>query len=165
MTMLHFSVKGEIYADNHSFLLAEPGEYPSSAIEFFNGLVAVQSGLAMILTGVAMGPVEVTLELWDELPSVDFGDWDEIVEVSLYAREANVSLTGPEVEAPAHMPVVSSAGPGSYRLRVHARGRDENYDLAVRSPSESYLIQTCLGPSAPEVVIKATDQCGRDFYA
>jgi hypothetical protein len=163
--MLRFSVKGNIFADNHSFLLAEPGEYPSSSIDFSNGLVAVQPGLAVILTGVAIGPVEVTLEYWDELPSVDFGSWDEIVEVSLHSREGNVSVTGPEVEAPAHMPVVSSAGPGSYRLRVHARGRDENYDFAVRSPSESYLIQTCFAPSAPEVVIKATDQCGRNFYA
>ncbi|MCE0446635.1 hypothetical protein LT493_24490 [Streptomyces tricolor] len=39
------------------------------------------------------------------------------------------------------LPDLAAAGPGTYRLRVHARGRDQAVDLAPDTVTEHYLLQ------------------------
>jgi hypothetical protein len=58
------------------------------------------------------------------------------------------------------LPDLGTAGPGSYRLRVHALGRDAHYDQAVADSGERYLLLCWPAPPAPSLIIRATDRCG-----
>ncbi|MEU6413807.1 hypothetical protein [Microbispora sp. NPDC046933] len=55
-------------------------------------------------------------------------------------------------------PSLTPHGPGSYRLRVHARGRDMEWrELAPSEPGEEHLIQIWPAPPADEVIHKLED--------
>ncbi|MFH8387530.1 hypothetical protein ACH4E7_42695 [Kitasatospora sp. NPDC018058] len=60
------------------------------------------------------------------------------------------------------LPSLSAAGAGSYRLRVHVRGRNEGLDLEDNygDPVEFYLIQAWPAPVTPEIRHKLTDRRG-----
>ncbi|MFI8243407.1 hypothetical protein ACIF83_40240 [Streptomyces sp. NPDC085866] len=58
------------------------------------------------------------------------------------------------------LPVLSFIGPGNYRLRIHARGRDTAIDLAPDDVTEWYLIQAWPAPPQPEVALRQTDGHG-----
>ncbi|MCZ0991775.1 hypothetical protein [Streptomyces diastatochromogenes] len=58
------------------------------------------------------------------------------------------------------LPVPSFDGPGDYRLRLHARGRDTAIDLAPDEITEWYLIQVWSAPAQDLVVLRQTDRYG-----
>lgn len=64
------------------------------------------------------------------------------------------SVTGPD--APAHWRLrrATPPWPGDYRLRVHARGRDD------ADEDEGYELAVWQAPAAPEIVHKRTDRLG-----
>lgn len=128
-----------------------------------NGLVGVCPGVAMVVTGTQFGNVSVGVQAGESDPGLDTGPWDEVVEVSL--------VTGPDAQA---LSVTSDAdestqfldltppGAGSYRVRVHARGRDAGTERDVVSgrPVEEHLIQVWPAPAASETICKTTDEFG-----
>ncbi|WP_269856980.1 hypothetical protein [Streptomyces sp. RPT161] len=94
-----------------------------------------------------------------------------MVDVSIHfdTDEADLESLGGAIEdEPEEMPI-SAAGPGWYRLRVYARGRDqgaEAIDLDIDDdPVEEYLIQSWPAPQAPETHHKMTDAHGAEVRA
>jgi hypothetical protein len=95
------------------------------------------------------------LEVRAEPPSeVELVGWDEIVEVSWTARTGAASVLGPDAPGSARLRERTPPWPGTYRLRVHATGRDDD-------SGERYKLTVWSAPPAPEVVHKRTDRLGQ----
>jgi hypothetical protein len=129
-----------------------------------NGLVAVTEDGGAIHTGIGRGHVQVDAEAFDSEPKLDTDGWDEVVDVSFVSTEG-VAVLGSLEQATDFN--IAFNGPGTYRIRVHARGRDDNPDARKRrtrprkgSLTEAYLIHVWPAPAAEETVHKATDQRG-----
>ncbi|MEV0132530.1 DUF6461 domain-containing protein [Dactylosporangium sp. NPDC050688] len=138
----------------HRFALLEGGGVP--AVDFAgNGLVAVVLGGAVIRTGVESGHVSTTLRVLDGPPAGVAAGWEEIIEVSWRSGGTGAAVLGSGAGAP-DLRRCTPPWPGDYRLRVHARGRD---DLEERG-SESYELVVWQAPAAPEVVYARTDRLG-----
>ncbi|WP_411082307.1 hypothetical protein [Streptomyces sp. cmx-18-6] len=130
------------------------------------GLIAVAEDGAVILTGLTIGPVEVTVITHETEPPPHEGDWEEVVETSFISSTGSASVTSwgdGEVE---DLPDLVTNGPGSHRLRVHARGRDEGRARDCLGPNddpvEAYLIQVWPAPAATERIIRRTGRVARD---
>lgn len=112
-----------------------------------NGLISIRGddNFAVVLTGTSFGNITVGLELLDQSLALDLSSWDEVVEVSMRFGTTRGGLNG--TDAPGdpirRLPKISSRGPGVYRIRVHARGRDlgqargDNFG----DPVEEFLLQ------------------------
>lgn len=161
MSMPIEAEEGVVPVSYHTFWLADTGVFgPELPYEDTNGLVVSQPGIALIFTGIHTGRVNVQVEIFDMAPPVDPTQWEEIVEVGIESIEGRIVVTGMGADAPDNLPVLTPDGPGHYRLRVHARGRDTAVDLAPREPVENYLIQAWPGTPEAETVYKQTDQYG-----
>lgn len=142
----------------------------------FNGLVGVLDAngypsdpgeFAIVVTGMNCGDVRVTVDIRPEAPSiVERDDWDEIVEASLALGGDRPRLSAMFVtDGLSELPDFSAAGPGPYRVRVHARGRDAANELEDlpegQEPVEEHLIQVWSAPPVPLQVHKQTDDVGK----
>jgi hypothetical protein len=129
-----------------------------------SGLVGLRPGLAVVIAGTQFGNVAVSVEVTDAAPDLDTAGWDEVVEVSL-TTSANGTGLGiiSGGQGPGKLSGLTPAGPGSHRLRLHARGRDNgaSRDVVTGKPVEEHLIQIWPGPAAPQAVHKTTDEYGR----
>lgn len=137
---------------NNRFWLTE-GSVPS--VDFAsNGLVAVVPDGVAVRTGMAEGHVRVHLEVRKEPPSdVDLLGWDEVVETSWTAPEGGAVFGGETGLYHPHRPRFEAPPwPGNYRIRVHARSRDED--------DESYQLSMWQAPTEPDVIHKKTDALG-----
>jgi hypothetical protein len=106
----------------------------------------------MVLTGISSGRVEVGAEALDgPPPRADLDAWDEIVEISASAPAGRLAVAALMDSVPPGLPGLCSAGPGFYRVRVHARGRDNAPDAASHRPVEAYRILTWPAPPAPDL--------------
>jgi hypothetical protein len=156
----------ELHTSYHQFIIEDwnSGGSIDLGVAASNGLVGATLGRAVVLVGTSIGPVNLTVELCEEAPEpVDFNDWEEIVDISLESYEGHLVARGIMDNPPQGLPELSSTGPGMYRLRVRARGRDNAVDLAVHEPVEDYKISIWPAPEAPEVVHKQTDKYGADI--
>ncbi|WP_433575107.1 hypothetical protein [Nocardia brasiliensis] len=94
-------------------------------------------GFVTVLTGIAYGPVSVTVVTTDAAPEDnDLAEWEAVEEAGLEsAGELRVLRLDGEV-----VPGFEPIPPGRYRIRAYARGRDDNWDLEVAEPSETYRL-------------------------
>jgi len=152
-----------IEVDFHQFTIGHdegPVDHPKvSRVELVWAITATS---ARVSTGIASGPVRVTCRALDEAPLVLEDGWEDVMELSLettpdWALSAAGNWGGDEELVDR----IDVHGPGTYRLRVHARGRDINYDGAVEEPVEDYLVLGWPAPAAPTRVLKATSKVGR----
>jgi hypothetical protein len=65
-------------------------------------------------------------------------------------------------DIPKKSPLVTRSGPGEYRLRVHAKGRDIDPDGVAEKPFETYLLAFWPAAFDVEIIHKATDAVGRE---
>ncbi|MFG3709024.1 DUF6461 domain-containing protein [Micromonospora sp. NPDC047670] len=138
----------------HRFALSEGTAVPE--VDFGgNGLVAVVPGGAVIRTGVRTGHVRITLSVLAGPPPDVATGWEEIVEVSWRAAAGGASVVGSRAVEP-HLRRVTPPWPGDYRLRVHARGRDD----ADEGDTEHYELVVWQAPAGPEIVYARTDRLG-----
>jgi hypothetical protein len=129
--------------------------------ETYDGLIAATAGLAIVSTGTQSGWVAVRMAVVDAAPVLDADGWDEVAEVSLSAVPDSPGLsvisdgTGPD-----ELAALTPAGAGSYRVRVHARGRDTGAaaDVVAGAPVEEHLIQVWPAPPAPQAVHKTVGE-------
>ncbi len=155
-----------VHVADHSFGLLDNGELPIDSGSWSNGLIKVMDVGALIYTGIDRGYVRLMLDLTTQPPAqVDAGPWDEIVEVSITCDEGSLRIDSFEQGPPDDLPLLSTGGPGSYRVRVHARGRDLKYDMVSNDPIEDYLLIIWPAEASPEVVLRATDRCGASLRA
>lgn len=153
-----------VCVDWHQFVLAEDGDSSNPWGHVSNGLVTPgPAGGATIHTGIANGNVAVSIELRDQASPADtavWDQWEEIAEVTVEAATGRLIVAALIADAP-DLPPLSTRGAGTYRVRVHARGRDIAYDASlVEGIVEDYLIQVWPGPPGPEIAHKQTDDCG-----
>jgi hypothetical protein len=158
------AAEGIVYVSHHLLYLRDGPAEPHLPFRPGNGLVTADPGVAVVFTGIASGPVTVAvLPRLDPPPPPELADWDEVAEVSLDAPTGHIAVQGPMSDAPDHFPTLAAAGPGAYRVRVHARGRDTAPDQAVFEPVERYLVVTWPAPAAPELVLKQGDRYGAEL--
>ncbi|MBO0814889.1 MAG: hypothetical protein J2P30_07035 [Actinobacteria bacterium] len=154
---------GIVRAGYHAFWLADVAVVPEPFIGCGNGLVLTQPGIAIICTGISTGKVAVSVEVRNDPPEiVETADWEEVVEVSIEASTGRVTVVSPGFRRP-DLPLITPDGPGHYRARVHAFGRDAAIDLAPFESAEDYLIVIWPAPPAPETVYKQVDRYGADL--
>ncbi|MFG1889214.1 DUF6461 domain-containing protein [Micromonospora sp. NPDC049051] len=145
---------GSALVSGHRFALLEGTGVPE--VDFGgNGLVAVVPGGAVIRTGVESGQVRIMLSILDGPPPDVATGWEEIVEVSWQAAVGGASVLGPRA-GKSHREPATPPWPGDYRLRVHARGRDETDER----DAEHYELVVWQAPAAPEIVHARTDRLG-----
>ena len=152
---------GIIEASDHQFLLQDAERY-GHPVNGHNGLVELAPpGGAIIFTGVHSGPIAVSVEARRSAPDgVGVDGWDEVVEVSLSVPQGQLKPAAPMDDVADPFPILTLAGPGDYRIRIHARGRDTEIDGVVDEPVEQYRIVVWPAPPAPEAIHRQTDACG-----
>lgn len=130
------------YVEDHFFSLFDRD--PLDPIEFtlqeMNSIVAVTSFGIQITTGVATGPIVLRVLAATSEPIHEDGDqgsWDWIVEAALTTANGVIQLANAGLEDIGNLAV---AGPGSYQLRVSARGLDIAYDEVVDTAVEAYEV-------------------------
>lgn len=150
----------EVYVEHHMFYLLDEGAVVHPPSWSPNGVIVSEPGVAVIFTGVSSGYVNVVIEtLRHTPPSSDTHLWDEIIEHSVVAPTGYLRVMPMDGDVP-DLPVLTPDGPGEYRLRVHARGRDIAPDDAVLEPVEDYLIQVWSAPAAADTIHQQRDRCG-----
>ena len=83
--------------------------------------VALLLLLAIILTGIHTGDVQVTAEPLDTPPPVgDTTIWEEIVETSVHCPSGQLLVESLDLGPAEELPNLATGGPGWYRLRVRA---------------------------------------------
>lgn len=150
-----------ITVNDHGFYLFDGDDLAVESADWSNGLIATMDVGAMICTGIHTGTVRLHTEVLDTAPP-DPGttSWDEVIDASVHAPAGRLQLVtqGPD-PGPGAVPLLSQAGPGWYRLRVAARGRDTAYDQ-VAHDVEDYLLTVWPAPREPDRIWKTTDQAG-----
>ncbi|MFJ3310887.1 hypothetical protein ACIPSA_49740 [Streptomyces sp. NPDC086549] len=153
--------RGPVPVQYHQFQINdEDGPAGPDLSREHNGLVEVQDGIATVHTGIHTGDVDVTVSLYHGVPQPGGAEWDEIVEVSLHSVSGELMVRGLMDDLDEELPVLSFDGPGDYRLRIHARGRDTAIDLAPDEITEWYLIQVWPAPAQDAAVLRQTDTYG-----
>jgi hypothetical protein len=150
------------------YQIIDPGGLQSEAPEAVsnpwgdNGLSGLQGpSHAMVSCGVKSGPVRVTIEEYAfSAGRPTMGEWTDIVELPFQVASGEVTFADWNGE-PFH---TANLEPGEYRLRVHARGRDEGrartYELTMDDePVEEHMIQLFPG-TGDQITYKTEDQNG-----
>jgi hypothetical protein len=94
----------------------------------------------LIRAGISMGPVSVEVREYEAEPRREPSGWEDVAEFSVLVRDKPAYIGGFNQDFRT-TPDIGTAGPGWYRLRVHARGRATAPDLVVTEPTEDYLVQ------------------------
>ncbi|MBO0840723.1 MAG: tetratricopeptide repeat protein, partial [Sciscionella sp.] len=132
-----------------------------------NGLVNVAGGMVYVFAGAHHGPVDVSIDVRDDPAPLDgVGDWDDVVEVSVADVRHRLKVCNWDGGLPApDLPELTAAGPGDYRLRVHARHRDPGEHRPPEAPREEFLIACWPAPPAEDIAYKLTDEVGAQYRA
>ncbi|WP_327191181.1 hypothetical protein [Streptomyces xinghaiensis] len=155
-----------VQADHHFYLLAEPDTVAAELPLPDNGLIGSLPGKAAIYTGVSSGRVTVSVRTLRTPPAaVETGGWDEVLDHSLHAPAGALRVRCLMADPP-DLPSLSPYGPGIYRVRIHARGRDTAPDGVAVEPMEDYLILTWPEDRArPDELHRQTDRYGAGWRA
>ncbi len=126
-----------------------------------NGLVRITGdGEATVYTGVWGGDVNATGELVDQEPALGAG-WEAVVEFCAEVSTDHPLQIASRDEGPAGAPIATE--PGTYRIRLSARGRDVAYDK-VGYGTEDYLLQAWRAPQGPLRILRLTDWTGQSLH-
>jgi hypothetical protein len=116
-----------------------------------------------LVPGVWAGPIGVTVESLQGRPDAIDSSWEDIAEFSAIVEDGPLVLCSMwETPAP-DWPRLDGFGPGAYRVRVHARGRDISYDGVVSEPSEEYLFVSWLEEATPATPIALGSRTGKSW--
>ncbi|KAB1143435.1 hypothetical protein F7R91_24945 [Streptomyces luteolifulvus] len=162
MSDLVHTGSGPVRVDYHHYLVYDP-EAPVTEDELdvsHNGLIALSDGQVEIQTGIHSGNAQVTVAAHRTTPDADPGPWQEIVEVSVHTPSGELLIGALMDDMEEELPSLAASGPGDYRLRVHARGRDTAVDLTTREITEHYLIQGWPVAPTPPLTLSTGDRDG-----
>lgn len=150
----------DLHVSYHTFGLIDGEDWPDEDPADSNGLVTAYTAGAAVFTGIHSGKISVVVSAFDTAPAqVDTSrQWEEIVEISVVAPTGHLRVRSFDHEP--RLPVLSTAGSGSYRVRVHAQGRDTDIDGTASRPVEFYLVQVWPAAVADEVIHRQTDYYG-----
>ncbi|MEU9575436.1 hypothetical protein AB0D62_37545 [Streptomyces massasporeus] len=154
-----------VHAEYHLFQITDPqGPVADNLDASHTGLVSADGGAIEVATGIGTGDVHVTVEQHLQRPDPAQG-WEEIAEISCNSPSGELLVTF-SMDDPADLPALAYQGSGSYRLRVHARGRDRAVDQTTLDEAvESYLIQCWPAAHEDALLVQATDAYGAQVRA
>ncbi|SDZ21873.1 hypothetical protein SAMN05444365_107131 [Micromonospora pattaloongensis] len=164
------TVELRIYVQDHGFLITDHDvSTPFEAMDYSTGLAGVMESAALVSAGVDRGYVTVIAQPVADRPALDTPDqwsdlaaWDDVAEFSVFVPHGSLTvaqLEYPPTETP-QLPDLSPDGPGHYRVRIHASGRDRHFDQVVGESGERFLVVAWPAPPAAALVIKASSRCG-----
>ncbi|GAB2606485.1 hypothetical protein GCM10027168_44190 [Streptomyces capparidis] len=150
-----------VHVEYHMFYLTEPGTPMDWLPPAPNGLIGSRPGAAVIYCGAGSGLVTVHLHTRPTEPPAPSTDaWEEVLDHSINAPEGAMHVTC-VMDNPPDLPSLTPFGPGTYRLRVHARSRDLAPDAVAFEPIEEFLLITWPETHLrPDRVHKQTDHYG-----
>ncbi|GLY96156.1 hypothetical protein [Actinoplanes sp. NBRC 103695] len=151
----------ETHVDAHQFLLSDfPVSFDEPPVPA-NGLFSVLPGEMVVYVGASSGAVTVTVEpRYNPPEAVELDEWEEVAEADVDVPNGQLGVRAIMAESP-DLPLLSAHGPGLYRARVHARGRDIAFDVVAFEAVEDYLLQAWPSTTGGEEhVFKASDARG-----
>lgn len=155
----------KVQVDYHAFELTDSDNRDPMGFDASNGLIFSRPGHSVICTGISGGQVNVDVESRTSPPThVDSGAWDEVVDHSVETLTGALRVTC-VMNDPPDLPHLTLQGPGTYRIRVHARGRDTAPDGVAFEPVEDYLLIVWPAEPRPDTVHKQTDGYGAELRA
>lgn len=154
-----------VRVDFHTFELTDSHRRAPIGFDPSNGLVFSQPGMVVICTGISTGWVHVRVRLCPRPPTrVEAGAWEEIVEHSVETTTGALRVTSVMSDTP-RLPLLTPQGPGTYRVRVHARGRDTAPDGDTHEPVEDYLLIVWPAGPQPDEIHQHRDRYGAELRA
>lgn len=161
-----------VHVQDHCLLVGDASDTALALdlLDWSSGIAGTMPTALLIDAGIQSGTVTVTAESRDERPPLETphdwaatADWDDISEVSIDAPLGMLTIAQlhyPPGTEPGPAPILSSHGPGPYRLRLHVRGRDQQYDQVADHSDVHLHIVAWPGPATASLIIKATSRCG-----
>lgn len=117
----------------------------------------------LIYTGVAVGPVDLVIEGLSERPEISATAWEDIHELSLTFPEGKAYFNEPTGRNRKDVGTIEGEEKGTYRVRLHATGRDTAFDDVVESPVERHLVQFWKEPPSPVSVLLSQSERGKSL--
>ncbi|MFE4663779.1 hypothetical protein ACFRI7_02990 [Streptomyces sp. NPDC056716] len=152
-----------VHVDHHTFELTGSDTRSRTGFDTSNGLVFSLPGQAVICTGISTGWVNVSVQVRRQPPPrVDADAWDEIIDHSVETPTGTLRVTSVMADAP-DLPLLTPQGPGTYRIRIHARGRDTTPDGVPAESAEDYLLSVWPAAPSPDEIHKQTDRYGTEL--
>lgn len=125
-------------------------------------MLAVGPSLAVLYSGTHTGPVRVTVQVHQTAPPLDLAAWEDVAEATFIAPVGRVMIEEWGGRVHDELPNLTSSGPGTYRLRLHVRGRDRGWrEDTPEEPIEEHLLDVWPAAPAAGVVHKLTSRVGR----
>ncbi|MFI7705463.1 hypothetical protein [Nonomuraea sp. NPDC049480] len=162
-TAAYMLFEGGGYAvfDDRDDSAGDPGDIYGDDADIFDaiedGFIDAAGSSAAIVTFEENAAMCLTVKAFDSAPPLRLTGWDKVVEVGIASRSGRLGVPtypeGGDSGAAGPLPDLAVAGPGHYRLRVHARTLpwDENDPDA---PLEEHLIVVYPGRSTEKVVYR-----------
>lgn len=102
-------------------------------------MISTQPSIAVIWTGTHVGKVGVTVEWRQDEPELSLDEWDEVAETAMPFEHGTAMIFGSVPEESTTVPPLPA---GSYRLRIHTRGRDVGHEkwIVEAEPVEEHLV-------------------------
>lgn len=139
------------------------GDFDRSYEGQINGLVGAANPQGVhVNLARRSGGSPVRIVLLDAPPGSDDGQWEDVVEVSLTLPEGHEmvwSTWAGENTGPIGIP------PGSYRLRVSAKGRDEGHEGEFAEGTvDDYLLQLWPAPWQPDAILRIGSESAKYWH-
>ncbi|MBF4461806.1 MULTISPECIES: hypothetical protein [unclassified Rathayibacter] len=129
-----------VYSDFHAIAVADEYRWDYLGTREWKNRISARTpdGGLEIYTGVHDGYVEVTAIRAETAPAIDLDSWEVVGEMSIFSEDGSLEVRSREGD-PFEQESLAQ-GPGWYRIRVSARGRDRHFDQAVLESGEEYEI-------------------------
>lgn len=162
----------QVRVQDHCFIVGDASDAtpPFDLLDWTSGIAGAMPSALLVDAGIQSGTVSVTVTVTDDRPPLETpqqwattAEWDDIAEVSVNAPQGTLTveqLQYPPGTEPLSLPVLSPQGPGCYRLRLHAAGRDQQYDQIAEDSDVRLLIAAWPSPFSAPLIIKSTSMCG-----
>lgn len=139
------------------------GDFDRSYQGQVNGLVGAANPQGVhVNLARRSGGSPVRIVLLNKPPGNDDGQWEDVVEVSITLPEGHtmvLSTWADENTGPIDLP------PGSYRLRVSAKGRDEGHlGEFAEGTVDDYLLQLWPAPRKPDAILRTGSDDARYWH-
>ncbi|MFI5754404.1 hypothetical protein [Streptomyces sp. NPDC051569] len=129
-----------------------------------NSLAAGGPEHLTVYAGTHTGAIRLTTEQLPDVPPPPDEEWETAVDVSLYSSSGALWLTAWGGDVMDEAGNFAMAGPGWYRVRVRARGRDHGEAGTEDAVVEEHFLSVWAAPAEPDVVHRAGDGFARAHY-
>ncbi|TQS24506.1 hypothetical protein [Microbispora sp. KK1-11] len=124
--------------------------YEGNPPDLLKDLVGSGRGALAIWAADEAGSACVTVESYTRRPPLETRGWDEVVEVGYESPSGSLQLGGGEGPT---LKGLTTRGPGSYRVRVHLRGRELVYQVPYPPPGAVELLVMVFPGTAKKPVV------------